>query len=147
MTSPLLRVDDCGLFCEAGGFHIDPWRPVPRAVVSHGHGDHARPGSGSYLSAASGVPILQRRLGAEASIEGVPVDTPVRIGDVTVSFHPAGHIPPGLSPSGRWRPRTSRNGSSTSRTPALAIWRRRSRSSSTGSAAEGPGRTFRCPSG
>jgi putative mRNA 3-end processing factor len=91
-SSPLLRVDDCGLFCEAGGFHIDPWRPVPRAVVSHGHGDHARPGSGAYLAAASGVPILQRRLGPEAVIEGVPFGTPVRIGEVTVSFHPAGHI-------------------------------------------------------
>ena len=92
MRVSLLRVDDCGLFCEAGGFHIDPWRPVPRAVISHGHGDHARPGSGAYLGAAPGVPILQRRLGAEARIEGVPFDTPVRIGDVTVSFHPAGHI-------------------------------------------------------
>lgn len=89
---PLLRVDDCGLFCEAGGFHIDPWRPVPRAVVSHGHGDHARPGSGAYLAAASGVPILERRLGVEASIEGVPFGAPVRINGVTVSFHPAGHI-------------------------------------------------------
>lgn len=94
MTSPssLLRVDDCGLYCAAGGFHIDPWRPVPRAVISHGHGDHARPGSGAYLAAASGVPILERRLGPEARIEGVPFGAPVRIGDVTVSFHPAGHI-------------------------------------------------------
>jgi putative mRNA 3-end processing factor len=91
-ASPLLRVDDCGLFCEAGGFHIDPWRPVPRAVISHGHGDHARWGSGAYLGAEPGVPILQRRLGAEAVIEGVPFETPVRINDVTVSFHPAGHI-------------------------------------------------------
>lgn len=91
-SPPLLRVDDCGLFCEAGGFHIDPWKPVPRAVISHGHGDHARWGSEAYLGAAPGLPILRRRLGAEARIEGVPFGEPVRINDVTVSFHPAGHI-------------------------------------------------------
>jgi putative mRNA 3-end processing factor len=90
--SPLLRIDDCGLFCEAGGFHIDPWKPVERAVISHGHGDHARWGSRAYLGAAPSLPILQRRLGGEARIEGVPFGERVRIGDVTVSFHPAGHI-------------------------------------------------------
>jgi putative mRNA 3-end processing factor len=42
---PLLHTDDRGLFCEAGGFHIDPWRPVGRAVISHAHGDHAPPGT------------------------------------------------------------------------------------------------------
>ncbi|HEX7184083.1 MAG TPA: ligase-associated DNA damage response exonuclease [Thermoanaerobaculia bacterium] len=89
---PLLRVDDCGLFCEAGGFHIDPWKPVPRAVISHGHGDHARWGSAAYLGAAPSVPILRRRLGEEARIEGVPFGERVRIGEATVSFHPAGHI-------------------------------------------------------
>jgi putative mRNA 3-end processing factor len=91
-ASSLLRVDDCGLYCEAGGFHVDPWKPVPRAVISHGHGDHARWGSEAYLGALPGLEILQRRLGAEAPIEGVPFGEPVRMGDVTVSFHPAGHI-------------------------------------------------------
>jgi putative mRNA 3-end processing factor len=90
--TPLLRTDDCGLFCAAGGFHIDPWKPVARAVISHGHGDHARPGSGAYLAAAASVPVLQRRLGAEARIEGVGFGERVVMGEVTVSFHPAGHI-------------------------------------------------------
>ena len=89
-AAPLLRLDDCGLFCEAGGFHIDPWRPVERAVISHAHGDHARPGSRSYLAAAQGVHVLRRRL--EARIQGIPYGETVRLGDVTVSFHPAGHV-------------------------------------------------------
>jgi putative mRNA 3-end processing factor len=92
MPTPLLRTDDGGLFCEAGGFHIDPWRPVERAVISHAHGDHARWGSEAYLGAAPSVPILRRRLGEEARIEGVPFGERVRMRDVTVSFHPAGHI-------------------------------------------------------
>jgi len=57
--SPLLRTDDCGLFCEAGGFHVDPWKGVERAVISHGHGDHARWGSQAYLAAAPSVPTLE----------------------------------------------------------------------------------------
>ncbi len=92
MAAPLLRIDDCGLFCETGGFHIDPWKPVKRAVISHGHGDHARPGSKAYLAAAPSLSILERRLGPEAKIEAVPFGEKVRVGEATVSFHPAGHI-------------------------------------------------------
>lgn len=90
--SPLLRIDDHGLFCEAGRFHIDPWRPVERAVTSHAHGDHARWGSLAYLAAAPAEPVLRRRLGKETAIETVPFGERVRLGEVTVSFHPAGHI-------------------------------------------------------
>jgi len=91
-STPLLRTDDRGLFCEAGGFYIDPWRPVERAVISHAHGDHASWGSAAYLGAEPSVPILRRRLGEAARIEGVPFGERVRMGGVTVSFHPAGHI-------------------------------------------------------
>lgn len=91
-SSPLLRIDDRGLFCEAGGFHIDPWKPVERAVISHGHGDHARPGSRRYLAPAPSLPILERRLGSGARIETAAFGETVRVRDVTVSFHPAGHI-------------------------------------------------------
>ncbi|MFL6193778.1 MAG: ligase-associated DNA damage response exonuclease [Thermoanaerobaculia bacterium] len=91
MRAPLLHTDDHGLFCAAGGFYIDPWRPVERAVISHAHGDHARWGSQAYLGAEASVPVLRRRLG-EAAIEGVPWGEKVRMGEVTVSFHPAGHI-------------------------------------------------------
>src|SRR5579884_3967110 len=89
---PLLRVDRSGLWCEAGGFHIDPWEPVPRALVTHAHSDHARPGSESYLCAFPSELILRQRLGEEAAIQTVPYGERLTIGGVGVSFHPAGHI-------------------------------------------------------
>ena len=80
-----------GLYCEAGDFFIDPWRPVARAVVTHGHGDHARPGSQRYLCQTDSVPILRRRLG-EIEVQGVGYGEAIDIGGVRVSLHPAGHI-------------------------------------------------------
>jgi len=80
-----------GLYCEAGGFHLDPWQPVERAVITHAHADHARPGSGAYLCAAPGRAVLQRRL-PDARIDTLPYGESITIGDVRVSFHPAGHI-------------------------------------------------------
>ncbi len=91
MTS-LLRVDDCGLYCEAGGFHIDPWRPVARALITHAHADHARSGSDAYLAASAGLPLLRARLAEDAAIEGIGYGERRRIGAVEVSFHPAGHV-------------------------------------------------------
>jgi putative mRNA 3-end processing factor len=81
-----------GLHCPGGGFHIDPWGPAERALVTHAHGDHARAGSGAYLCADPCRPLLERRLGADARIESVPYGEPLQLGDVRVSFHPAGHI-------------------------------------------------------
>jgi putative mRNA 3-end processing factor len=80
-----------GLFCEAGNFHIDPWAPVARALVTHAHSDHARPGSASYLCAAPGEQVLRRRI-PDARIETLPYGESISIGDASVSFHPAGHI-------------------------------------------------------
>jgi putative mRNA 3-end processing factor len=80
-----------GLFCEAGNFFVDPWEPVERALVTHAHSDHARPGSASYLCAAPGEAVLRRRI-PEGVIETLPYGEPVTLGDVKVSFHPAGHI-------------------------------------------------------
>ena len=80
-----------GLYCAAGDFHIDPWRPVPRAVITHGHGDHARPGMGEYHCSEGSLPILRWRLGdvdVQAHAEGVQF----RLGQVQVSLHPAGHV-------------------------------------------------------
>lgn len=80
-----------GLYCAAGDFHIDPWRPVARAVITHGHGDHARPGMGEYHCSDGSLPILRWRLGdvpVQAHVEGVPF----RLGKVQVSLHPAGHV-------------------------------------------------------
>ena len=91
MTKPLLHADDRGIACTAGGFWIDPWRPVPVAVITHGHSDHARPGSQRYYCSAPSEPILRRRLGRSLDIVGVPYEEPLTLGGVRVSFHPAGH--------------------------------------------------------
>src|SRR5699024_3128894 len=80
-----------GLYCPAGDFHIDPWRPVPRAVITHGHGDHARGGMGTYHVAEQGLPILRWRLG-EQDYRVHALGERVGIGDTLVSFHPAGHV-------------------------------------------------------
>ena len=80
-----------GLFCAAGGFHIDPWLPVERAVITHAHSDHARPGCGAYLCAAPGRNVLERRLPG-ATIETLPYGGTQSIDGVRLSFHPAGHV-------------------------------------------------------
>ncbi|HMO07869.1 MAG TPA: ligase-associated DNA damage response exonuclease [Paracoccaceae bacterium] len=89
---PLLTFTDRGIFCPAGGFHIDPWRPVDRAVITHGHSDHARPGHGAYLATQAALPVMRHRLG-EIAAEGLGWGEERRIGDVAVSLHPAGHVP------------------------------------------------------
>ena len=88
----LLTETSSGLWCAAGRFHIDPWEPVDRAVITHAHGDHARPGSAAYLCASASAALLRRRFGADAVIESVPYGEPLTIGDVRISFHPAGHV-------------------------------------------------------
>ncbi|MEO1574863.1 MAG: ligase-associated DNA damage response exonuclease [Pseudomonadota bacterium] len=81
-----------GLVCAAGDFVIDPQRPVPRAVITHAHADHARPGSEMYYATRQSVPILRKRLGRQAIIAGVDYGEPLRFGRTTVSFHSAGHV-------------------------------------------------------
>jgi putative mRNA 3-end processing factor len=81
-----------GLACAAGGFHVDAREPVPLAVVTHAHADHAVPGSARYLCAGPSLPLLRHRLGLEAAIESVPYGEPRTLGETRVSFHPAGHI-------------------------------------------------------
>jgi putative mRNA 3-end processing factor len=90
--SDLLQVTDRGLWCAAGDFHIDPWLPVPRAVITHAHGDHARWGSAAYLCAAEGAGVLRARMGDAAVIDARPYGEAVDINGVRVSLHPAGHI-------------------------------------------------------
>jgi putative mRNA 3-end processing factor len=89
---PLLRVDPNGLWCEAGGFYIDPWCPVAKALITHGHSDHARGGSEAYLCSRPSLPVLRARLGGECAIETIDWGSPLRTGEATVSFHPAGHV-------------------------------------------------------
>lgn len=81
-----------GLYCAAGNFFIDPWQPVARALITHAHGDHARVGSTSYLCTSDTAPLLARRFGSSAAIESLPYGESLTLGDVHVSFHPAGHI-------------------------------------------------------
>jgi putative mRNA 3-end processing factor len=88
----MLVESPAGLFCAAGAFHIDPWGPVDRAVITHAHGDHARPGCAAYLCAAPCAPLLRRRFGTDARVEPLPYAAPVTMGSVRVSLHPAGHV-------------------------------------------------------
>jgi putative mRNA 3-end processing factor len=92
MSAPLVTVTPSGLFCERGGFYIDPWRPVDRALLTHAHADHARSGMGSYLAAEPGRPLLRKRLGDDARVETLPYGERAQLGGVSVSFHPAGHV-------------------------------------------------------
>lgn len=80
-----------GMYCPAGDFHIDPWRPVATAVITHGHGDHARNGMGVYHAVADGLPVLRWRLG-EQTFHAHAYGERFRLGDATVSLHPAGHV-------------------------------------------------------
>jgi putative mRNA 3-end processing factor len=89
---PLITVTPQGLYCAPGHFHIDPWRPVERALITHAHGDHARGGSHRYLGARAGEGLLHRRLGADSVIDTLEYGERLSINDVTVSFHPAGHV-------------------------------------------------------
>src|SRR5687767_4359019 len=88
----MLSETSSGLQCEAGDFFVDPWGAVPRAVITHAHGDHARSGSAAYLCADACAPLLARRFGPDAVIESIPYGQPITLGRTRVSFHPAGHV-------------------------------------------------------
>lgn len=88
----LLEIDANGLYCAAGDFYVDPWRGVERAVITHGHSDHARWGSAAYLTSCSGAEIVRARVGEEASITGAAWGETTICNGVKISFHPAGHI-------------------------------------------------------
>ncbi len=92
MTTGLLTFTDRGIFCPEGGFHIDPWRPVDRALITHGHSDHARWGHGRYLATHAALPVIRHRLG-DIAAEGIAYGETRQINGVSVSFHPAGHVP------------------------------------------------------
>ncbi len=83
-----------GLYCPPGDFHIDPVRPVARALITHAHSDHARPGHGAVLATRETLDLMALRLGAEhcARTEAAALGARIDLGGVTVSFHPAGHV-------------------------------------------------------
>lgn len=87
----MLEQKESGLYCAAGDFYIDPWRPVMRAVITHGHSDHARAGMGEYFTTTQGLPILQWRLGRQ-KVHVHDYSERFTLGDAHLSFHPAGHV-------------------------------------------------------
>src|SRR5262245_11118575 len=88
----LLELTDQGLYCPAGNFHVDPWQPVSRAVITHAHSDHASRGSRHYLTSRQGGLVLRARLGDEAQIQTVEYGEQIDLSGVRVSLHPAGHV-------------------------------------------------------
>lgn len=83
-----------GLWCPPGGFFIDPLRAVDRAVITHGHADHCRPGHGAALMTPGTAAIARTRYGADAfgSVQALPEGEALTIGDVSVRLVPAGHV-------------------------------------------------------
>lgn len=90
--SRLLTFDGKGIYCEQADIHIDPWKKVKKALITHGHSDHARKGMGAYMCTNDCVPILKLRLGKNIKIRGVEYGEKVMINGVQFSFHPAGHV-------------------------------------------------------
>ena len=89
--SDLLLFDSKGIYCPQARIYIDPWKPVDRAIITHGHSDHARFGHQKYLTHHTNVPIIRHRLGP-INVQGLEWNEPFRINGVTFSLHPAGHI-------------------------------------------------------
>ena len=89
-----IKTTSAGLYCEPGDFHIDPVRPVPRAVITHGHGDHARSGNERVLATPETIAIMRERYGEAAggSLQPLAYGETVTAGDVTVRLVPAGHV-------------------------------------------------------
>jgi putative mRNA 3-end processing factor len=90
----LLTPTPSGVGCRTGGFHIDPTRPVDKAVITHGHSDHARPGHGAVLATEETLDLMRLRYGDNfaGSTQVAKPGEPLTMGDVTVTFHPAGHV-------------------------------------------------------
>ena len=91
MKTPLLRFTKKGIYCKVADVYLDPWRPVNKAIISHGHADHSRWGHKHYITHHKNVPIVKHRLGAIA-ISGREWGETFTINGVKFSLHPAGHI-------------------------------------------------------
>jgi putative mRNA 3-end processing factor len=89
----LLEFNDCGIYCRKAEVYLDPWKPVKRALISHGHSDHASWGHEHYLCTIPASPVIQYRLQLTQQLQAVEYGEAVHINGVKFSFHPAGHIP------------------------------------------------------
>jgi putative mRNA 3-end processing factor len=90
----LLLPTPAGVCCKLGGFHIDPTRPVDKAVITHGHSDHARAGHGAVLATQETLDLMRLRYGESfaGSTQAIRYGESVSLGGAEVSFHPAGHV-------------------------------------------------------
>ena len=90
----ILQHTEAGLWCPPGGFHVDPSRPVDRAVITHGHADHARPGHRHVLATPGTAAVMRVRYGDEAwdTVQTLDYGQALTVGDVTVRLVPAGHV-------------------------------------------------------
>lgn len=89
----LLEFSERGIYCQKAGIFIDPWQPVPRALITHAHSDHARAGNGHYLATSATIDQLEYRLGTGNKYQAIEFGETVTIQGVQFSFHPAGHLP------------------------------------------------------
>jgi putative mRNA 3-end processing factor len=90
----ILLPTPAGVCCKLGGFHIDPTRPVDKAVITHGHSDHARAGHGAVLATQETLDLMRLRYGENfaGSTQAIRYGESVRLGGAEVTFHPAGHV-------------------------------------------------------
>lgn len=88
----LISFTNKGIYCKAGDFYIDPWRPVKLAVTTHGHADHVKWGNAAYLCHELTKPVLDQRLGTDLKVETLPYGKEISINGVKLSLFPAGHV-------------------------------------------------------
>jgi len=89
----LLQFTSKGIYCPQADVYIDPWHKVKKALITHGHADHARWGNEHYLATHLTLPIIQKRLNLKDSqLQGVGYGELIQINGVEFSFHPAGHV-------------------------------------------------------
>lgn len=88
----LIEFKEEGLYVPQADVYIDPWRPVDKAFITHGHSDHARYGSKSYMATHAALPVIKHRLGSHINARGADYGEEISVNGVKFSFHPAGHI-------------------------------------------------------
>jgi putative mRNA 3-end processing factor len=88
---PLLEFTDCGIYCDAGKFYIDPWKPVDDAVITHAHADHAYTGHKQYLAHHLSREVLLYRLG-DIRLRTIEYGETITKNGVEITMFPAGHV-------------------------------------------------------
>lgn len=88
----LIQFTNKGIYCKQGNFYIDPWQPVDKAVITHGHADHAKWGNKNYLCHTLTKPILEERYGLYNNVETLDYKESININGVKLSMFPAGHV-------------------------------------------------------